>query len=143
MVVRTAQPFEPSGGVTMPVRSCPPRDLAVGNVAKQHVLEGVLHVSGHRRSRLSAHEVLPFEGAEEPLCLGKFDVSRRCDAAGPEDLAVHRCRLKQLFLRRGQRVDSRGDHALHRFRQLTGRAALGKHADVLLGKERVAPCPLE
>jgi hypothetical protein len=92
---------------------CSPRDLAIGDVAEQHVLEGILRVAGDRRSSLAGDEVLPLQSAQQPLRLGEVDASRGGDTAKPEDLAVHRCLLKQFLLGAGQSVDSRSDDTLH------------------------------
>ena len=51
---------------------------------------------------------------------------------------MHRRFLQQLLLGARQRVQSRGDHSLHRLRQLAGRAALREHTHVLLREERIA-----
>src|SRR5437762_1736750 len=118
MVVRTPQPFDPPSGTTVLLLPCAPRDLAIGNVAEQHMLEEVMRVAGDRRSSLAGNEVLPLQGAQQPLRLSEVDPSRGGDTAKPEDLAVHRCLLKQLLLAAGQRVDSRSDDTLHRFRKL-------------------------
>ena len=66
----------------------------------------------------------------------------RCERAGPEDLSEHGRVLDQRLLVGAERVQPRGDDALHRLRQRSSpvnrRAASRQHADVLLGVERVA-----
>ena len=121
----------------MLLRPCAPRDLAVGDVAEQYVLEGVLRVACDSRSSLAGDEVLSLQSAQPPLRFGGVDACGGGDAAKPEDFAVHRCLLKQLLLGAGQRVDSRGDDALHRFRELSGRSPLRQHPHVLLREKRV------
>jgi hypothetical protein len=114
------------------------RNLAVCDVAQQNVLKGVLRVAGDRGPSLPPDEVLTLERAQSLLRLGRIDPDSRRRAAEPEDLAVHRGLLEQFLLGARQGVQSRGDHSLHRLRQLAGRAALREHADVLLREERIA-----
>src|SRR5436309_15801266 len=93
MVVWAPEPFDPGSGTTVLLRPCAPRDLAVGDVAEQYVLEGVLGVAGNRRSSLAGDEVLSLQRAQQTLRLGGVDACGGGDAAKPEDLAVHRCLL--------------------------------------------------
>jgi hypothetical protein len=51
--------------------------------------------------------------------------------------------LQQLLLLSRQRVQTRRDDALHRFRQLSGRSAFRQHAHVLLCEQRVPTRALE
>jgi hypothetical protein len=67
----------------------------------------------------------------------------RAKPAEPEHLPHHGRVLQQRLLGRRQRVESRGDDALHRLRQVLGAATLGEHAHILLRVQRVSPAPLE
>src|SRR5437764_8206258 len=96
VVVWAPQPFDPGCGTTVLLRPCAPRDLAVGDVAEQYVLEGVLRVACDSRSSLAGDEVLSLQSAQPPLRFGGVDACGGGDAAKPEDFAVHRCLFKQL-----------------------------------------------
>ena len=63
VVVRAPEAFDPFTGATVLLRACAAWDLAVGDVAEQHVLKGVLRVPGDRGSSLPPNEVLPLERA--------------------------------------------------------------------------------
>ena len=143
VVVGPAETFQPLARATVLLRSLATRDLPVGHVPEQDVLEGVLRVAGDRRRSFAADEVLPLQRAQVTVCIGGGHLTRRGDAAEPEHLAVN-CRLpEQALLDLRESVEPRRDEALHGFRQLRGRPPLAQHARVLLGVQRVAARPLE
>src|SRR6476620_12370955 len=100
LVVSPTQLLYPLGRAPVLVRSRPPRDLPVRDVAQKRVLEGVLRVSRDCGLPLAPHEVFPLERAQPTLRVGR-------EGTDPEDLAVHRRVLEQLLLRARQGVEPR------------------------------------
>src|SRR5438034_1072180 len=121
------------------------RDLAVSNVAHEHMAEFVLGFSRHGASPLATYEVLPCEAAKALLDLREFSTADRSQRRRPEHLAEHRGVLQERLLVRRQRVKSSGDDPLDVLGQLEtdSVAALCKHPHVLLSVERIAACAFE
>ena len=120
------------------------RDLVVGDVADQHVTEGVLVLASDRRSALAADELLPLEGMQPLLRFVPFEAADGAHRSEPEDLAEHRRVLEELLLFGREPVEARGDDALDVFgeRQVFA-VRLGVEPGELLGVERIAARPRE
>ena len=120
-----------------------PRDLPVRDVADEDVLERELRLARHGGTSCALHEFLPLERVEALLEIPTSVFSR--ERAEPEDLADHSRVLQQRLLLGLQRVEPRGDDALHRLgqRQVVVRCALGQHTDELLRVQRVAAGAVE
>ena len=143
VIVRAPETFDPRGGMTVFLGARAARQLAVSDVAEQHVPERVLRVAAHRRAALPPDEVLSLQRAQETVDVRGRGANRLCHTAQPEHLALHRRLLQELLLGARQRVDPSCDHALHGFGQLCRRAALRQHAHVLLREERIPAGSLE
>ena len=139
VVLRPSEALDPAGGGLVPARALGPRDLAVGDVAHEHVPEGVLVLASDRRAPLGAHELLARKRVEGELGVGAFAAPNRADGAEPKDLAEDRCVLEELLLGDREPVEPRRDDALHVLgqRQLPRRAALVEQPRELLGIQRV------
>src|SRR5436190_15822320 len=98
MVVRASEPFDPLTGAPMLLGACAPRNLAVRDIAQQHVLKGVLRIPRDHGSPLPPDEVLPLECTQQAFHLGSGQATRRRDAAEPEDLPLHSGFSEQLLL---------------------------------------------
>src|SRR5436190_13569073 len=99
------------------------RDLAVGDVAHQDVLEGELRLARDRTAPCALHELLLLQRMETVL----VDAER----TEPEHLPQHRSDLQYRLLLRRERVEARGDDALHALGEILRAAALARPADVL------------
>ena len=120
------------------------RDLVVGDVADQHVTEGVLVLASDRRSALAADELLPLEGMQPLLRFVPFAAADGADRSEPEDLAEHRRVLEELLLFGWEPVEARGDDSLDVLgeRQVFA-VCLGVEPGELLRVEWVAARPRE
>src|SRR5881394_587654 len=81
------------------------RQLTVSNVANEDVLEGVLQLSGNRRSRSRPNHVTALELVERLLDAVPRPFEVR-DRAGPEDGPDHRRVLREPLLARRQPVET-------------------------------------
>ena len=68
VVLRPSQRLDPLGRVPVLLGAVCPRDLAVGDVAKEDVSEGVLGLACDRGAGL-LHELLSLQGEEQLLAL--------------------------------------------------------------------------
>jgi hypothetical protein len=118
-----------------------PRDLAVRDVAQEHVGEGPLSLALERGAALSGQEALALEGVEERSHSALISSER----ARPEDLADHRSVLESCLLLSREAVETGGDDSLQGFgkRHVLRRAALEVELRELLGVERVAFRPFQ
>ncbi len=139
LVLGPAERLDPLGGAPVLLRPLRTRDLPVGDVADQHVPERVLRLAGDRRCARTLDELLALERVKSSSsACQRVTPSTACDRAEPEHLPDDGRVLEQPLLRFGERVEPRGDDPLHRLGQLDDVAALGEHARVLLGVQRVA-----
>ena len=76
-------------------------DLAVGDVAEEHVAEGVLHLAGNRGAAHPLHELLPIEPAQDLLGLQAVVSADRFERSDPEDLARDGGVLEELLSESG------------------------------------------
>ena len=126
-------------------------ELPVGDVAGQHVPEGVLGLALDRGTTGGTHELLAGELPERLGDLGEVALAHLRDRTGPEDLPDHRGVGEHRLRVCRQRVQACGDQGLDRvgerdlgpFPQLPARALLDQQvlvlqqAHELLGVERV------
>jgi hypothetical protein len=132
----------PVGKELVQVRAAALRELVVGDVPDQDVLEGVLPLAGDRRARPGSHEVAPLERVEARGKIAPRTVQAR-KRARPEHRADHRSVLCHTLFVRRKLVEAGRDQRLEaaRDRQLLPVpfcAGLGEHAHGLLDEERVA-----
>lgn len=137
--------LDPVGGAAVLRRALGARNLAIGDVADQGVPEDVLRLILYRGRPRPSHELLACELMEPFANVFRVAIAHRFERTGPEDLAEHGRVVEQRLPLRRDRVQARGDDALHRVgqREILGRAALAEHPHVLLGVERVATCPFQ
>src|SRR5918995_4672012 len=93
------------------------RDLAVGHVADEDVVEGVAASAAGRPDVLLADELLAFERREPLANHVPRQAAQRDKRSEPEGSADHRRRLKEALLLRRERIQPRRDDALDRLRQ--------------------------
>ena len=123
-------------------------DLAVGNIAREHVSERVLRVGGDRRPLLAADEFLPLEAVQSFLSGPRLNVADPCHGPQPEDLSNHSRVLEEGLLLFAQRVQTRRDDPLDRLgkRRLAvsdREVSVGHHPRKLLGVQRISPGTLK
>jgi hypothetical protein len=113
MVIDTAERLEPLGCAAMLVDSRRSGDLRIRNVADEYVAEGVLGLSGQRRTPLPAHELLSIECMQQLFSAATIQAGDRLERSGPEHLPEHRRVLQQILLCRRKTVEPCRDDALH------------------------------
>ena len=140
VVLPAAESLDPLGGEAVLVSPHGARDLAVGDVADEHMVKRVLGLTFHGRMPSPAHELLSLERAKQLLdCCGRVlpDRSERVD---PEHLTDDGGVLDEILLRLGKSVEAGGDQPVQGLRrgQLGARLPLDHQAGVLLGVEWIA-----
>ena len=148
--------LEPLRGALVLRRPAGTRELAVRHVADEDVPEGVLVFVRDRGATLAADELLALERVQPFLDEGSRDGRDVSEGACPEDLAEHGCVVEQGLLVRRERVESRGDDALHGLgkRELLAaeigarvgarqQPAVAEHTHVLAGVEGISTCAVE
>jgi hypothetical protein len=98
VVLRAPEIFDPFTRTAVLLRPSAARDLAIRDVAEEHVLERVLRVVGDCRAPLATDEVLALQRPQQPFCIGGVGAHRGRDAAEPEHLPVDSSLVQQLFL---------------------------------------------
>jgi hypothetical protein len=138
-----AQGLDPLGREPVLLGSKGARDLSVGDVADEHMPKRVLRLGRHRRAPLPPHELLALEPVQALLHGPALEPVHGGESPAPEDLPEHGRILDERLVLGGERVEPRGDDPLHVLGQrrvvTRSHAALGDHACVLLGIERVSP----
>ena len=120
------QPLEPLGRPSVPIGPRRPGELRIGDVADQHVPEGVLALPVHLAAALAAQELLALQGVQ-PLLEHRLLLGGQGVQAGRDDS-----------------LDALGERQLlHRFEPPAPSdplevAAVVEHPHVLLGVQRVA-----
>jgi hypothetical protein len=138
-----AQRLDPLGRELVLLRPQGARDLAVGDVANEHVPERVLSLGRNRGAPLAPHELLALEPVQALLDRPALEPVHGGERSAPEDLPDHGRVLNERLVLGGERVEPCSDDPLDGLRQ--GRVVrgshspLGDHPGVLLGIERVAP----
>ncbi len=110
--------LDPLGRAEVEVGAAGPGNLPVGDVADEHMPDGILRFARHRGAAVAAHELLALERVQLLLRVPGRDPGDRSDRAQPEHLPDNRGSLEQRFLVRLERVEPRGNDALHRLRHL-------------------------
>src|SRR4029077_15977875 len=112
VVLDAPQRGDPGSGVKMLLRAWPARDLTVGDVAEQSVLERVLGFAGYRRDLDSLDVVLAFERLQVRFRLPAERCALLHERPQPEHLADYGGFLQQALLFHRQHVETGGDDAL-------------------------------
>src|SRR5438105_3335755 len=118
-------------------RAFGPRNLAVRDVANEHVEKRVLRLVRDRRSACTLHESLSLKRMQELLdVVSTVPVD---EASEPEHLAEHRSVLEQFLLSAGEAIETCGDDSLNRLGNVVGRDPflVGQHLRELLCVERI------
>ena len=109
--------LDPERSLLVPLGAPPTRDLGVGHVAHEDMVESVHAGRRGREHLLSADELLPLERSEALV----EDVAREPAHAreGPEreDATEDGCILQELLLLDREAVETRRNEALHRLRE--------------------------
>src|SRR5690242_12998105 len=113
VVLGTAERVEPRSRALVPLGAGAARDLAVGDLADEHVAERVLLLPADRGTALPAHELLPLERVQPLPGSLQLVVSDRAYGTEPEDLAEHRRVLEELLLLGRKPVEAGGDDSLY------------------------------
>ena len=131
--------LEEGADLEVPARAHGLGQHPVGHVADQHVLEAELALALHVALAGRHEDVLLLQRGERAAKVLALGVGERGERALREGPADHRSLLHEPALERPQRVEPRGQHALHGVRQRGSLAALlGDPARHLLGEQRVA-----
>src|SRR5215208_5615337 len=138
-VLRTAQGLDPLRDQAVLLGPLGARDLAVRDVADEHVAKGVLLVVLDRGATLAPDEALALERVQRGW-IGTHAIGERRQGSRPEDLSHHSGVLEQHLLVSRKAVQPRRDDAVHvlRERRAVDRAALAKEQRELLGIQRIA-----
>ena len=90
--------LDPLGRAEVEVGAAGPRNLPVGDVADEHMPDGVLRLARHRRAAVAAHELLALERVQLLLASQAEMPGDRSDRAQPEHLPDNRGSLEQRLL---------------------------------------------
>ena len=143
LLLGASERLDPRRRSLMLVRSRRTRDLAVGDIADEHVAERVLALARDRGACETLDELLALERVQQLLGLPACDAVDGFDRAEPEHLADDGRVLEQPLLLLGEGVEPGGDDSLHRLGQLEHARPARGGTRVLLGVERVAAGPRE
>src|SRR5438270_655183 len=108
----TLEALDPPRGAQMQLAPIGARDLRVGDIAHEHVDEGVLGIALDRRPPLPANEAHPGQRVQARFELAAWRRVQRLDGAEPEGAAEHGGALQQRLVGRIESVEPRRDHAL-------------------------------
>jgi hypothetical protein len=111
-----AERLEPFRGAQVHVAAPPARDLAVGNVADEDMLEAKLGLAPHRGLARAAEELAVLERSQAPHDDAPRLPGHRAQRSRPDDPADDSAGVQQRLLLGGERVQPRRDDASHRLR---------------------------
>ena len=114
------------------------RELSVGDVANQDVLELVLELVGNRRQVPLVNEVATFEPMKVLEQIPVLSPLKMRDCAGPEDRANNGRGLRDAFLRAAELVQTRADQSLQARRGRELGSVFREVPAVLVDEARVA-----
>ena len=142
VVVGAAEALDPLRRRAVLLRALGAGDLAVGDVAQQHVGERPLALALDRGAALPGQEALALEGVQERR---RPPAPSRRSAPVQKTLPTTAASWRSDFSLGREPVEAGGDDALQRLgeREVLRRAALEVELRELLGVERVALRPLE